>query len=386
MLVTESLKTVIFNSFADIESIWRSFEETGDNYAFQSFNFLKQWHDSVDIVTNCQACLVVVKYPLDQPIMILPLGIEKRHGIRCLVWLGGEVADYHGPLLSPDYSKKLPAALFQQAWRIIQAQLPAFDSIVFEEMPQTIGGQLNPFVSLPCIPTASSAHFTDLGTDFNAFLTQKRSKKSLDTEKRKHKRLREFGQVEFVIATHSTQTKRFLADMISQKVRSYMEMGVSNLFASKEVCDFFAALSLQLYPSGMVHMSALTLDDRVIATHWGLVYKKRFYHLYPTYEQSELTRYAPGGLLMWKLFEWCIDNGIETYDFTIGDEAYKTQWCNHELNLYNYYHGTTVLGKTYTVFSVAYHRLKRKVKHTPKLWERVQTMRSWLAKISLINH
>ncbi|SJM89502.1 conserved hypothetical protein [Crenothrix polyspora] len=381
MLSTETINTLIFNSFDEIETVWRSFEESSDNTAFQNFDWLKHWYDSVGVASGCRACLVVVEYPVGQPVMLLPLGIEKRQGVNCLVWLGGAVSDYHGPLLSPQLSENFTQDFFQKAWQAIQVSLPAYDAILFEKMPKDIGAQLNPFVSLSCIPTASNAHFTYLGTQFDGFLKAKRSSKSISTEKRKHRRLQEYGQVEFVIASDSKQIKRFLADMIAQKVRSYMEMGVANLFESKEVCDFFNVLSAQAIPLGFVHLSALMLDDRIIATHWGLVYKKRFYHLYPTYEQSELTKYAPGGLLMWHLFEWCIDNGIEIYDFTIGDEPYKDQWCDQELKLYDYYQGKTVLGLCYAWAFKTSRLLKRKIKHTPALWKVAQSVRAFLGKI-----
>ncbi len=313
--------------------------------------------------------------------MILPLGIEKRHGVACLVWLGGVVSDYHGPLLSTDFSDNLAPDFFQRVWQDIQARLPSYDVILFEKMPKVIGGQINPFTLLPCIPTASNAHFTHLGTTFDGFLKEKRSSKSLSTEKRKHRRLQEYGQVEFVIARDPKLINSFLHTMIAQKVRSYMEMGVANLFDNEEICNFFNAISMQQAPAGLVHLSALKLNDRIIATHWGLVYKKRFYHLYPTYEQSELTKYAPGGLLMWNMFEWCIDNGIEIYDFTIGDEPYKDQWCDQELSLYDYYQGKTVSGLCYAWLFKTGRLLKRKIKHSPTLWKFAQNMRAFLGKI-----
>jgi CelD/BcsL family acetyltransferase involved in cellulose biosynthesis len=381
LLPTESIHPLIYNSFDEIESVWRLFEGDSDNTAFQSFAWLKHWYDTVGAKAHCQACLVVVEYPAGVPVMILPLGIEKHYGIACLIWLGGAVSDYHGPLLSPGFTENLSADFFQRIWQQVKVSLPAYDTVLFEKMPADIGAQPNPFITLPCIPTASNAHFTHLGNDLNSFLKSKRSSKSLSTEKRKHRHLQEHGQIKFVIAQDSKQIKRFLADMIAQKVRSYMEMGATNLFESKEVCDFFSVISAQKNSLGFVHLSALMLDDRIIATHWGLVYKKRFYHLYPTYEQSELTKYAPGGLLMWHLFEWCIDNGIETYDFTIGDEAYKSQWCDQELSLYDYYQGNTALGLCYAWIFKNCRLLKRKIKRTPALWKLARTVRTFLSKI-----
>lgn len=382
LLTTETKATniTLYHSFADIAALWQAFESNCDNYAFQNFTWLKHWHENVGTLIPCQPCLVVVELA-GSPIMILPLGIERRHGVACLVWLGGDVSDYHGPLLSQNYQSLCTADFFQTTWQDIKVKLPSFDAILFEKMPATLGTQANPFVTLPCIPTASNAHFTHFGTSFDDFLKKKRSSKSIATEKRKHRRLQEYGQVEFIIARDSTSINHVLHTMIAQKGRSYKEMGVANLFADEGICDFFNALSMQEAPNGMVHLSALKLNDRIIATHWGVVYKKRFYHLYPTYEQSELTKYAPGGLLMWNLFEWCITNGVEIYDFTIGDESYKDQWCDQELGLFDCYQGRTALGHCYAVLFKLALRLKRKIKHTPALWEIAQRARLVLSKL-----
>lgn len=82
-----TINILIYNSFYDVEAIWRSFEKTSDNYAFQNFDWLKHWHETIGITTKL--CLVVVEYPVGKPVMILPLGLEKRYSVDCLVWLGG---------------------------------------------------------------------------------------------------------------------------------------------------------------------------------------------------------------------------------------------------------------------------------------------------------
>ncbi|MDP1788246.1 MULTISPECIES: GNAT family N-acetyltransferase [Pseudomonadota] len=373
------IKTInirIFNSFSDVETIWRSFEKTSDNYAFQNFDWLKHWHETIGITTK--PCLVVVEYPAGKPVMILPLGLEKRYSVDCLVWLGGIVSDYLGPLLCTDFSQNFPFDFSQTVWPLITVRLPAYDAILFEKMPKLINGQTNPLVSLPCIPTPNNAYATHLDKSLDSFLKEKRSSKSIATEKRKHRRLREYGQIEFVLAQHSEQIHRFLGDMMTQKSRSYKEMGVANLFDDSQICTFFRNLSVDFCSNGFVHLSALTLDGRTIATLWGLVYKKRFYHLYPTYEKSELIKYAPGGLLMWHMFEWCMNNGVEIYDFTIGDESYKDQWSDQELFLYDCYQGRTILGVGYTGLFKMTGLLKYKIKHTPKLWKLAQEFRALL--------
>lgn len=381
MLSINTTNVVIFNSFNAIEIIWQRFEKTSDNYAFQQFNWLKHWYNTIGLAKNYQLCLTVIECPVGQPIMLLPLGIEQRNNVACLVWLGGKVSDYHAPLLQANITEHMSAEFFQTIWTKVKAQLPTYDAIIFEKMPATIAKQKNPWITLPCIPTASNAHFTHLTESLEHFLKTKRSSKSIATEKRKHRRLQEQGETKFVVAKTPEQISLFLDAMMQQKARSYQEMGVANLFSDQSVLDFFNTLSNDACPTGFVHLSALLLNDRIIASHWGVVYKHRFYHLYPTYEQSELTKYAPGGLLMWHLFDWCMTNNVEIYDFTIGDEPYKDQWCDQELALYDYYQGITLKGICYAEAIKFLHQAKRTIKQTPALWQMAQTVRAKLSKL-----
>jgi CelD/BcsL family acetyltransferase involved in cellulose biosynthesis len=36
---------------------------------------------------------------------------------------------------------------------------------------------------------------------------------------------------------------------------------------------------------------------------------------------------------MYQLMQWCIARGIDVFDFTIGDEDFKEQWCEATLPL-----------------------------------------------------
>ena len=367
MIIEKDITISLFKSFEQAKLVWDVFEKKHDCYAFQSFNWLKTWYDTVGIHYKLEICIVLVEYPVGVPSMLLPLGIEHRRLISRLVWLGGRITDYHAPLLSHNCSEKLTHQIFQSIWLKIQTVLPPFDVICFEKIPEIVASQRNPFLYLSCSPNASSAYFSQLTGPFDTFLYANRSKKSISTEKRKQRRLKEHGKIDFRIAKNDQDIQYFLGKMITQKTRSYMELGVPILFEQPGYQDFFKAMSENHIKNCFVHLSALTLDNQILATHWGLVYKKRFYHLLPTFEQCKFTKYSPGNLLLWNLLDWCTENNIEIYDFTIGDESYKSHWCDKELKLYDFYSSNTIIGKFYIYPLQVLRTLKRKIKKTPLL-------------------
>jgi hypothetical protein len=80
---------------------------------------------------------------------------------------------------------------------------------------------------------------------------------------------------------------------------------------------------------GSVHISCLQLNGRTLATHWGLVFKRRFYSLMSGYQAGEW-RYSVGRLLLENVVEWCISEKINVFDLTVGDESYKFDWTDNE--------------------------------------------------------
>ena len=119
--------------------------------------------------------------------------------------------------------------------------------------------------------------------------------------------------------------------MINQKRKRYISSGVRDIFSDPDVQKFYRSIEIELGISGRVHLTGLLLGDQVLATHWGAVYKKRFYLLMPTYSY-EWNKFSPGRLLLERLMDWAINYEVKIFDFTIGSEEYKKNYCNAEMN------------------------------------------------------
>ena len=380
-VLPDDIEITVFDSLEDAKSSWLFLEDNGDCYAFQSFAWLSAWYDAIGKQSDISICVVLVCRADGQPLLLLPLGVEKRKIAKCLIWLGGALSDYQAPILSSDYSRSDVSGQFGALWTAIRGQLPDHDFVSFEKLPETINAQANPFVALRCHPPPSGAHFVRLDGDYDSFLKSKRSKKTLSTEKRKQRNLMKFGEISFFITENSADIKHVVDTMLRQKSENYREMGVPDLFANERYRDFVTALSTRHIPDGFVHMSALMMDDEVLAAHWGLVYKRRLYYLLPSYERGPLTRYSPGNMLLWNLFDWCFENDIEICDFTVGDEPYKLQWRDAELSLFDYTDSSTWIGHLAALSTSSRNKLKRRVKESPKLLNAAHGLRSVKAQL-----
>ena len=69
-----------------------------------------------------------------------------------------------------------------------------------------------------------------------------------------------------------------------------------------------------------------------------------------------------------ELLKYAIERGLQRFDFTIGDERYKLEWCDSSLKLYDHAAAATWRGWPAARATAARRRLKRLIKQTP--WER----------------
>ena len=67
----------------------------------------------------------------------------------------------------------------------------------------------------------------------------------------------------------------------------------------------------------------------------------------PWYESGEWARYSPGRLLLEHLLESSFEQGLREFDFTIGDEPYKSAFCNASDALYRLIRPRSALGWAY---------------------------------------
>jgi CelD/BcsL family acetyltransferase involved in cellulose biosynthesis len=51
---------------------------------------------------------------------------------------------------------------------------------------------------------------------------------------------------------------------------------------------------------------------------------------------SKFDIYSPSRLLISFLVRWSISKKVNIFDFTLGDEKYKSNWSNESLKIFNY--------------------------------------------------
>jgi CelD/BcsL family acetyltransferase involved in cellulose biosynthesis len=251
-----------------------------------------------------------------------------------------------------------------------------FDLIHFEKMPEAVGTQPNPFLSFSVTLNPSGAHLAQLTDDWETFYTAKRSATTRRRDRTKRKRLSEVGEVRFVTPDGADDIARTLDTLIDQKARSFTRMGVANMFARPGYPEFYRELATEPATRHLVHVSRLDVGSTAAAINLGAIFRDRYYHLLASYDDGDVSRFGPGVAHLHDLLRHAIERGCRIFDFTIGDERYKRDWCDTELKLYDLVSHTTWRGALVAMPVLAVRRLKRRIKQTPIFWDAFCRVRS----------
>jgi len=345
----------------DLAMLWPRSGDLGDArcYAFQCADILEVWCSTVGLARRTQLLFIAVLDAADRPLMLLALGIERRHLLRVLTFLDGGVCDYASPIIfSPvrDWNEDTVQALWQRLRQI----LPPFDVTILERMPDHVGDLPNPLMFLGTSRHSSSCHAITLSGTWDEFVENRLPRRQ--DSRRRRRQLDKLGMLTFEIAKTPDRCEAILGAIMSQKTRWYIETLGFNLLDRPGFRSYFQEAARRLSAPRPVHLSALKLDDTIISAHLGYVVGSRFYQYMPTYA-GNLRRYAPGRLLHEHLIEWSFAQGLEFFDFGIGDEEYKNEYCDLVIPLHRVTIPVTIKGRIY-LFLVALNGRLRKT----KLW------------------
>jgi CelD/BcsL family acetyltransferase involved in cellulose biosynthesis len=373
----------VFGDLTGVGAQWKEFERKADCTVFQSYNWLAKWQQHIGARTGTSPAIVFGRAADGDLFFIMQFAIAQRGPVRCLTWLGSELCDYNAPLIAADFSQRLEPPRFADLWDeivklLLEQKQFGFDLIDLQKMPETVGSQRNPFLSLPTQPHPSGAYIATLVGNWETFYAAKRSSSTRKRERRQLKHLAEHGEVRYVDVQEPTDIARTLEELIAQKSRAFARMGVENIFARPGYREFFLDVATDHNVGTLTHVSRLDVGTTSAAANLGLTFRDSYYLVLSSYHDGELARFGPGRAHLHELMRHAIERGFSRFDFTVGDEGYKRDWSDTELRLYDYLATETARGWIVVALTSAYRRTKRFIKQTPVLWSAFSRLRAWL--------
>lgn len=373
-----ALGFTLFTSFVEAEAQWRRFEAEAVGTGFQSYDWLAAWHASVGAAEGIAPAILVISLG-GKPLMLAPLGIERRMGARCLVWLGGKLADYKGPLLARDFADRLPLGRFAALWPAIHRALPIHDVVLLENQPARLGGLANPFVALGGDLAPDAAYAFALPSDPEDLSLIFRSE-TRRNDRVKERKLAEKGEVAFRIAQTPTEARALARQILDAKAAQLRHQGIASIFADEAHRAAYLELASLPREDGLMHLqvAALTLDGEMISGSIAHVWHDRVTLMVHVYD-PEHAKSSPGRLHLLRLMRASIEAKHAVYDLSVGYAPYKESFCDAPMPLYTLIEAATPWGLGASTVLNARRGVRRAIKTNDRLMGWLRSARARLA-------
>jgi len=309
-------------------------------YPFQCADLLELACETLVKARNIEPLFVAILGPQDQPLALLPLGIENHKAysrviksVKILTFLDGGLSDYNAPIVFPGVME-WDLATVRAIWKRLGRLLPKYDIAILDKMPERIGDLPNPLWLLKTEKLNESGHAVSLDGDWEDIAGRFPTRHSWRT-----KRFHALGPITYQIARTPGEYDLFLQVLIRQKRQRY-----PNALYRSGYIEYFKQAKRLLFPSGPVCLFVLRIGDTIVSTNFGILFGRRFIGQYVTSEGGKWEAHSPGHLGWQKCIEWCFGNEVQVYDFGIGDEPYKNAYCDITISLYKSIFVSTIKG------------------------------------------
>lgn len=280
--------------------LWHEIVETNGNvYSSPYFHpdftqAVAAVRDDVEIAVLKQGGLPVGFFPFQRG----KLGLGKP--------VGGKLSDYHGPIVRADLPldpRELIRGCRLASWDFDHLVCPtaAFES----------------YISL----RARSPQL-DLSEGYEAYVAARREAGSdtvVRTGQKSRKMAREVGPLSFALDADDAEAYEL---MRSWKSAQYERTGLADLFSFAWTGELLEKLRERKGLEFSAPLSVLRAGDKVAAVALSLRSRGVLHVWFPGYN-PELANYSPGVIILLKMAEAALAEGIRTIDLGRGDERYK---------------------------------------------------------------
>ncbi len=373
--VTAEIDITVSSNFLSCRLLWRSLQDHAVTTVFQSIDWLESWHSHMGVNAGVRPIIVIGRRPDGSAAFILPFGLARKRGSQVLSWLSAPHGNYGFAVFDTRFLEQ-EADKFPEIWQRIVAMLPKHDAIVLNDQPVQLQGFQNPFEHLRTCASADCSYILELNQTFDTLLRAKfssRTRRRLTQNQRKLQKVEDWRMTE---ACSDADILRVTGAMFTQKRRQLAKRGISDPFG-QDFEAFFRRFAL----CGSAGRRALRCyyiecEGEIVATNFGAVHDGTYYGLVTTMDEGRFDQLSPGGIAMNHAIEMSCRDGLAAFDFAAGDAEYKTRWSDRSVDLFETHVAQTAKGHVYCLSERARVWLKRRIKHSPKLWRCVRAVRA----------
>ncbi len=308
----------------------RPVDALGANIGFTDPRWLSLWYESFTRHTEIEALIAVVNDAgvpasaddLDRVAMAIPLIRRKKYGLPVIEFADRGVTDYNLPVVGP----RLPVERADRdaAFQALLNSLRPFAALRLHKMPLDVDGRPNPLGrAVRASISDLGGHTLDVEGSPQAF-EDRLSRKKRKELRREWRNLEALGGFDFALANEPGE-RETVFDMIkaSQRMRVPAK-GHPYILEDPGYGEFYDRLVLDGAFAGFSMLFALWLDGAPVA---GLLAVQRGDRLtclrIGQTDDAALRRFGPGRQLVYRTGLWAAQQGLKTFDLSLGQSDLK---------------------------------------------------------------
>ena len=337
-----------YRNLDEITGLWRQLERNGTHSPFQSL----AWTQAIvaaKALTGDQQHVFAVGFVGTKPVVILPFTMHRgTFGLR-LTWLGEKMSDYNGIIADRSYAASMPDGLVCRVVAMLRVAFPAIQAVHLIRNPVGRFGIEQTRKPGATVSTAEfKSHSVTLQGNWTELYARLRSAKSRQRLRSKYRSLKKLGDVRFRQVRGEHERRALARRVLQWKSEQLMASGRRDPFGNAAAPSAIRKAIESAVTSDDSHALrafGLFLDDEPVAGMLAFVTEDTFYYFVSAYTPSLDGKYSIGVQLLVRTLELASRSGLKRYDFLIGDESYKSDWCDTEMPLVNYARPFSLQGK-----------------------------------------
>ena len=135
--------------------------------------------------------------------------------------------------------------------------------------------------------------------------------------------------------SNSVDILPWLDEFFEQHMARWEQTAYPSMFNDEKQRLFFKALSVMADGTGWLRFTVVMWKEKAIAFHFGFNYRESFFWYKPTFDIS-LANHSPGEVLLKHLLMQAIEEKAHTFDFGLGDEAFKKRFASSTRCVYTW--------------------------------------------------
>jgi CelD/BcsL family acetyltransferase involved in cellulose biosynthesis len=363
----------IISDLGAAEAIWRELEARQLSTPYQRFDLLSAWQTEVGAREGALPFIVVAYDADSRPLLLLPLSLGLRRGVRIASFMGGKHTNLNMALCDKDFARDVTAADLALLLSSLRAR-QAVDVLALKQQPRHWQDQLNP---LAVLPKQRSVNDYPLLTMVPGDPPTNRISNSFRRRLKGKERKLQASGYRYHVASDEADIERILNWFFHVKPMRMAEQKLPDVFAEPGVADFVRKCCHTGLPSGghTIDIHVLECDDEVIAIFAGVADGHRFSMMFNTYTMSGRSRYSPGLILMRHIVDHYGERRFRALDLGVGSDEYKRLFCKGDEPIFDCYIPLSSRGKVAAFAMSGFNRAKRLVKHNVVLLGLAQRLR-----------